>query len=82
MNANASSADDTKTTASCSFSVSCNCTMTMSGPSQESVGYTVSGGTLSTDDGETAQYCVSGQSLTVRSQSDDGLAGQTKLHRI
>jgi len=79
---NSNGGDDMKLTTSCSFSTSCNCTLTMSGHSQETVGYTVNGSILTTDDGKKAEYCVSGKNLTIREQSDDGPAGQTKLHRI
>jgi hypothetical protein len=82
MNSDASSDDDSKMTTSCSFSTSCNCTITMSGQTKDTVGYTVSGSTITTDDGETAEYCVSGKNLTIRQQSEGDPAGQTKLHRI
>jgi hypothetical protein len=69
-------------TAKCSFSGgTCNCTMTTSGRSQTSTGYTVSGNTLTTEDGDVVDYCVSGNTLTTRAQSSS-MSGQTKLHKI
>ena len=60
----------------------CDCNMTMTESSQGSETYTVSGSTLTYSDGDTLEFCVSGNNLTVRPQSDPGSPGmQFTLHR-
>ncbi|MBN2574989.1 MAG: hypothetical protein JXP73_10540 [Deltaproteobacteria bacterium] len=67
---------------SCSLSGGgCACTMSMSEHAQETDTYTVSGGTLIYSSGENVQYCVSGDTLTVRDTSSDESAVRIEAHR-
>jgi hypothetical protein len=80
----ASSYDDGEgPTVACSFTGgACACTMSMNKHEQSATGYTVSGNTFTTEDGDDVEYCVSGTTLTVRDQSSDGQGSQTKLHKL
>ena len=67
---------------SCSVSGSaCNCTMSMENQGVETDTYTVSGSTLTYSDGESAQFCVAGDKLTIREPSEAGKATQVMAHR-
>ncbi len=60
----------------------CDCTMTMAQSTQGSDSYTVSGSTLTYSDGDTLEFCVSGNNLSVRPSADPGSpAMQFRLHR-
>jgi len=60
----------------------CDCSLTMTQDEQTTDTYTVTGGTLTYSDGSSIQYCVSGQTLTVRPPpSGSEPAMQFKLHR-
>ncbi len=70
--------EDPEATGSCSFSGgACNCTMHIDDREQSSTGYTVSGNRMTTEDGDSVEFCISGTKLTVREDS-----GRTMLHRI
>lgn len=62
----------------------CACTMAMNERTQDSGAYTTSGGVLSYDDGgDSIAYCVSGSSLTFRSETESGgPAMRIKTHRV
>jgi len=60
----------------------CSCTMTMDMQGADMDTYTVSGSTIIYSGGDTAQFCVSGNNLTMRHISDGEVpAMQVKAHR-
>jgi hypothetical protein len=60
----------------------CNCNMTIDTQGTGTDSYTVSGSIMTYTDGDSAQFCVSGDKLTLRQASDGEMPGmQVKAHR-